>query len=377
MHEIITVVLMLLHKSVMRCQVVCLRQKKKRLSTLSLNSDLVASYMAKNNKKKVRSAYERMTKGSLIQSPRRLLFTHSDSTIAERGFYYADTVWGWGGTGILIKFEEKFFILTAQHVISEHVPDHNFQNESPFFSHIFSKKFNSSIEEFAFPIRGWKIGQLITNDSPTIDNDDIVLIELGDLFRFPDRFIDLDAANSPQGLPLQSIFEGMYLIVSGYPAQRNEINYHYENDAPFVHTVNLSKDILLGKCVIENGFPVVKLNKNSTHDELNGMSGGIVTNLQPKPNQTEWVGLIQKAGNGYVHFYPAAWIIPAIRRFKECECYIIDPAAKFSDPHLQGAPEVIAERRRFYKDIQRITGKHRGSISEDELERLKPYLPHS
>ena len=78
-----------------------------------------------------------------------------------------------------------------------------------------------------------------------------------------------------------------------------------------------------------------------------------------------------------MHFYPAAWIIPAIRRFKECESYIIDPAAAFSDPHLQGTPEVIAERRKFYKDIQRLTEKHRGSISEDELERLKRYLPHS
>lgn len=333
--------------------------------------------MAKISKKRVSNAYDRMTQGNLIQSPRQILFTHSNSTIAERGFYYADTVWGWGGTGILIKFEEKFFLLTAQHVIREHVPDQIFQNESPFFSHVFCKKMNSSIEEFIFPIRGWKIGQLITNDSPTIDNEDLVLIELGDLFLFPDRFIDLDAAHSPQGLPIKSIYEGMYLIVSGFPSQRNGINYHYENEAPFVHTVNLSKDIWPGICVFENGFPAVKLNKELTHDELNGMSGGIVTNLQPKPNQTEWVGLIQKAGNGYVHFYPAAWIIPAIKRFRDSESYIIDPAAAFSDAHFQGTPEVIAERRRFYKNIQRITGKHRCSMSEEKFERLKPYLPQN
>lgn len=330
--------------------------------------------MAKIRKKKVSFAFDRMVQGNLIQSPRQLLFTQSNNTIAERGFYYADTVWSWGGTGLLIKFEEKFFILTAQHVIDTHAPDQRFQNESPFFSHVFCKKFNSSIEEFAFPIRGWRIGQLITNDSPTIDNEDLVLIELGDLFLYPDRFINLDSDHSPQGLPVKSIYEGMYLIVSGFPAQRNEINYHYEEDAPFVHTINLSKNILPGKCVFENDFPVVKLKNDLTHDELNGMSGGIVTNFQPKSNQTEWVGLIQKAGNGYVHFYPAAWIIPAIRRFRESDSYIIDPAAAFSDPHLQGMPEIIAERRGFYKDIQRMTGMRRRSMSEEELERLKPYL---
>ncbi|MFU7284410.1 hypothetical protein ACM74D_22815 [Pseudomonas aeruginosa] len=331
--------------------------------------------MARISSKRVRNAYDRMAKGSLIQSPRQLLFTHSNSTIADRGFYYADTVWGWGGTGLLIKFEEKFFILTAQHVLDSHIQGLEFQNESPFFSHVFCKNFNSDMEEFALPIRGWKIGQLITGDSPTIDNDDLVLIELGDLFRYPDRFIDLDSVHAPQGLPLKSMFEGMYLIVSGFPAQKNNINYHYEDDAPFAHTVGLSKDIYPGICVYENDFPSVKLKGNLTHDELNGMSGGIVTNLQPKPNQTEWVGLVQKAGNGYVHFYPAVWIIPAIKRFRESEYYIIDPAAELSDPYLQGTPEVIAERREYYKMIKQLTEMSKRSMSEAELERLKPYLP--
>lgn len=323
--------------------------------------------MKKISSKRIRKAYDRMVNGNLIQSPRQLLFTCSYGTIESRGYYYADTVWSWGGTGILIKFEEKFFILTPQHVINAHAPNLLFQNESPFFSHVFCKGFNSSIEEFAFPIRGWKIGQLISSESPTIDNDDLVLVELGDLLRYPDQFIDLDSANAPQGLPLKSIYEGMCLIVSGFPAQRSNINYHYEDDAPFVHTVGLSKDIYLGTCIFEKNFPMVKLRENLDHSELNGMSGGIVTNLQPKPNQAEWVGLIQKAGNGYVHFYPAEWIIPAIKRFRESECYIIDPAAEFSDPNLQGAPEVIYERREIYKMIKRLTEISKRSMPEEEL----------
>lgn len=171
------------------------------------------------------------------------------------------------------------------------------------------------------------------------------------------------------------MFEGMYLIVSGFPAQKNNINYHYEDHAPFTHTVGLSKDIYAGICVYESDFPSAKLKRSLTHDELNGMSGGIVTNLQPKPNQTEWVGLVQKAGNGYVHFYPAVWIIPAIKRFRESEYYIIDPAAELSDPYLQGTPEVIAERREYYKMIKRQTEMSKRLMSEAELERLKPYLP--
>lgn len=56
----------------------------------------------------------------------------------------------------MIKFEEKLFILTQEHVLDAHVPTGVFQNESPFFSHIFSQRFNSDITEVAFPIRGWK-----------------------------------------------------------------------------------------------------------------------------------------------------------------------------------------------------------------------------
>lgn len=39
--------------------------------------------MAKVSLKKMKNAYERMTKGNLIQSPRQLIFTYSNDTIAE------------------------------------------------------------------------------------------------------------------------------------------------------------------------------------------------------------------------------------------------------------------------------------------------------
>lgn len=319
------------------------------------------SSLKKVKLKRLEKAYQRMAEGSLIQSPRLLLFTHSNMTMEERGFYYADTVWGWGGSGIIIKFEEKFFILAPQHVIDKHVPDGLYQNESPFFSHVFAKGFNSSIEEFIFPIRGWKIGQLVSHDSPAIDNDDLVLIELGDLFLYPDRFIDLDSPHAPEGLPLRSLYKNMYLVASGFPAYKNNIKYNLEDNAPFVHEVGLSKSIYPGLCDFQDGFPIARLREKYSHEELVGMSGGIITNLQLKANKTEWVGMIQKAGNGILHFYPAVWIIPAIRRFRESESYLIDPAALLSDPSVLFSQEVIDWRREYYKTIRRLSGARKVS----------------
>lgn len=273
----------------------------------------------------------------------------------ELGRYHADTVYNFGGTGILIKYHEKFFLLTAQHVIDAHYEIA--QNESPFFTHLYSDRGWAGAEDLGFPIRGWRIGESIKEDMPNIDMQDIVLVELASLFRFPNTFIDLDSPNAPKGVPVRNIYKGMILVVSGYPIDDNPIDYPYGDDY-YCSTV-LNKHITYGSCDFDGSTPILRFHGEKTHAMLNGMSGGMVSNLMPKANQVEWVGMIQKAGNSIIHFYPASWIIPAIRKYMEASHYIIDPAVMLTNLEIDLSQEAVVGRGEYYQLIRKMTDTFR------------------
>ncbi len=304
-------------------------------------------------KRKMESFFEKASKGNVVQSVRRMIFTHCSEAMSETGRYHADLVYNHGGSCIFIKFEQKFFILTAQHVIDAHYIEP--QNESPFFTHLFAKRGWQEATDLGFPIRGWRIGELIKRSCSNIDNDDIVLVELGDIFRYPDNFIDLDSRYAPKGVDFSELYEGMLLVASGYPINENPIDYPYGDEFNCATVIN--KRIRLGICNKFGDSYCVKFPDGASHDDLNGMSGGVVSNVMPKANQTEWVGMIQKGGGGLLHFYPACWIIPAIKRFREASYYAIDPAQALSDPHFQGSPEIIGERKKYYDIIKGLTAR--------------------
>lgn len=271
----------------------------------------------------------------------------------ELGRYHADTVYNFGGTGTLIKYHQKFFLLTAQHVLDAHYEIA--QNESPFFTHLFSNRGWTGAEDLGFPMRGWRIGELIKADMPNIDMQDIVLVELASLFRFPNTFIDLDSPNAPKGVPVRSLYKGMFLVASGYPINENPIEYPYGDD--YNCSTVLNKHITYGACDFDGSAPTLRFYKEKTHAMLNGMSGGMVSNLMPKPNQVEWVGMIQKAGNSVLHFYPACWIIPAIRAYTQASHYVIDPAVLMTNLEFDSSPEAVEGRRSFYQRIKKFRGQ--------------------
>jgi len=276
----------------------------------------------------------------------------------ELGRYHADTVYNLGGTGILIKYHEKFFLLTAQHVIDAHYK--TAQNESPFFTHLYSNQGWTGAEDLGFLMRGWRIGELIKEDMPNIDMQDIVLVELASLFRFPNTFIDLDSPNTPKGVPVRNLYEGMILVVSGYPIDENQIEYPYGDD--YNCSTVLNKHITYGRCDFDGSTPILRFYGEKTHAMLNGMSGGVVSNLMPKANQVEWVGMIQKAGNSIIHFYPASWIIPAIRRYMDASHYIIDPAIMLTNLEIDLSQEAVVGRGEYYQFIKKITDTFRQRI---------------
>lgn len=290
----------------------------------------------------------------MSRKPGAIQFTECSQSIEELGRYHADMVYSKGGTGILIKYQEKFFLLTAQHVL-----DNNYktaQNESPFFTHLFAKRGWEGMEGMGFPMRGWRIGELITADSPYIDMEDIVLIELSSsLVRFPDKFIDLDAVGGSAAVSVSDLYDGMFLVASGYPTDKNPIEYHYGDDYNCSTVIN--KHIYHGVCEFEGAAPILRSRSHITHADINGMSGGMVSNLMPKSNQVAWVGMIQKAGNNIIHFYPACWIIPAIKNYMQASYYVIDPAVCMTNIEVESTPEAIQGRREYFKMIKVITDK--------------------
>lgn len=297
-----------------------------------------------------------------MQAARRLIFTHCSQSMEELGRYHADTVYSFGGTGIFIKYHQKFFLLTAQHVLDANYK--SAQNESPFFTHLYAHQGWQGVEDLGFPMRGWRIGELISADSPNIDMQDIVLIELASLFRFPDKFIDLDSGHAPVGVPVRSLYKGMLLIASGYPIDENPIEYPYADDYNCSTVIN--KHISYGVCDFDGSAPVLRFFEEKTHGMLNGMSGGMVSNLMPKANQVEWVGMIQKAGNSVLHFYPACWIIPAIRSYLQASYYVIDPAVGLTNLELESSAEAVEGRRGYYQLIKSMTDAFKAK-SLDEL----------
>lgn len=286
-----------------------------------------------------------IVKGNFIQSSRRLIFTYCTEEIKERGGYFADVLYNKGGTGVLIKYEEKFFLLTAQHVIDAHydLP----QNESPFFTNALAKGQWDSLSKLLYPIRGWSIGTLINTDIPWIDDEDIVLVEMGQPMPggFPEHFLDLDTDQGVRIMNKDDFEEGLILLAAGYPIEENLIQ-PAENGMHDFQT-NLSRRTMPGLCVMEGGFPYIRFQKNYRYEEMNGLSGGVVTNVEFEADQARWAGMIQKAGNGFLRFYPSYAILPAILSYRQAESFIIDPAANLVNLDLQSTPEAIKGRKKF------------------------------
>lgn len=304
--------------------------------------------------KKLNSYHEKAIRSNIIQSARRIIFTHCSEPMSTTGFYHADQVYSGGGSGILIKYQQKFFLLTAKHVLDANYSTQ--QNESPFFTHVFSKNGWSDISGLLLPMREWKIGELIREDIEGIEMQDISLIELSSMILdHPDKYIDLDSKNAPKGIAIKNMQNGMQLLASGYPIDKNPIEYGFSDEYNCAATIN--KHIYTGTCEIKNSTPTLSLINKLSHAELNGISGGAVSNIAQKSNKTEWVGMIQRAGGGLIRFYPASLIIPAIKNYQKANYCTIDPAAEITDLEIENSKIATDARKTLYKQIKSNTAR--------------------
>ena len=264
---------------------------------------------------------------SAAKSARRVFFNYLEQSTEERGYFHVDRMHG-GGSGVLIKYNEVFFLLTARHVLSNNI-SLGFQNESPLWISVHSRPRWQSLQDFMFPRRIWNISETIDRDMPGIDTRDVCLIEL---FRpipgsDPDHFIEVDDL-STHWLKEDQFFDGQVLVVCGYPDRLNQFTY---DDPPegFTHVTTVHKQLIPG-CLLteENGEMLISFcitPGDITHQFLNGMSGGPVINVMPDAAKAKLAGIALTGGKNICRFLPSHLICTAIINYQDCTCEVIDP----------------------------------------------------
>ncbi len=266
------------------------------------------------------------------KSTRRIFFNHLNQSIKERGYFHVDCMYG-SGSGVLLKFDSRYFLLTAKHVLSNNISG-TFQNESPFWiSTHFQPKWQT-LADFMFPRRVWNISDVITFDMPGVDPSDICLIELFQPLpgSSPDHYIDIvDPLRDL--LEYNQFFDGQFLIISGYPFRINKFDYdNPPND--FTHTTTVHRQSVPGVLRIEaQGEMLITYeftDADVTHEFLDGMSGGSVFNVMPNIEETKLAGINLSGGNNLSRFYPSFAFANAIAQYRDCTCQIIDPASNLS-----------------------------------------------
>ncbi|WP_139171552.1 hypothetical protein [Modicisalibacter muralis] len=280
----------------------------------------------------------------ISRSSRRLFFTHCNETIEQRGHWHADYIYG-AGSSTLIRYNNRFFLLTANHVLKANKVvkadgSSNYQNESPFIVISESSGGFEELLSFLFPLKKWNIGELIDNDGLVIDTKDIVLIELAiPAYKyFPDAFINLDST-PPKDIYNTAYFNGQLLIASGYPIKDNL--FTHDDFGEYTHHTNIQRKIITGLCQNADEEPYINLDLTEggeySHQELNGMSGGLILNVHSEESSLSWLGMILTGGNNIIRFCPAKIIYPAIQRYLDAPFEIIDPSV--TNPSLNDSEE--------------------------------------
>lgn len=265
----------------------------------------------------------------ISKSIRRILFITKDDEKMKEGKFFVSCMSG-KGTVIIIKYKYRFFAITAKHVLKD-TKNKNGQyfNESPFwFPTQFAKSW-ASLHDFFMPKKLWNIGELIKIDDFT-KLDDIVMIELYYPLKdsFPNYYIDYDT-NKDIFLKKENFFNGKVIMVSGYPFVENSFDWDiHHSDPEITHATPIHRRSIPGVFLENDGVGYISfecVENGITHDETNGMSGGIIYDLQPDPIDTRICGMLITVGSNKGTFIPSYIIKKAIDNFESSSEEIIDP----------------------------------------------------
>jgi hypothetical protein len=280
------------------------------------------------DKIKITNASSNTFTSNVAKSTRRIFFYHLEESF--------DCFYG-TGTGILLRYKNKFFLLTAEHVLQENLKEaykiKKYQNDSPF--RILTKSDASfsgrSWGDFMFPKKIWNISELISEQKKfhSITLKDICLIELfeplSDDF-YPDNFIEIKGNSI---LSKKDFFEGQWLVVSGFPFEKNMFDWSEPKSKEFTHSTTIQRNLTCGVFIKELEFGYISFEYTDAEissNSLNGMSGGAVFNVQPKNNMVRLAGMAISAGDNKCRFIPAFAFLNAIFNYKKSSSNVIDPA---------------------------------------------------
>ncbi|WP_369612506.1 hypothetical protein [Marinobacter sp. RI1] len=298
--------------------------------------------MAKVTQKKLKKYIEKAATSNVAKSTRRFFFNHLYESIESRGYFHVDQMYG-AGSGVLLKTNDKYFVLTARHVIDNNI-NGELQNESPFWVPVKNRAGWSSLYDFLFPKRVWNIGELISEETKSIDSSDICLVELfyPQQFHMPDHYIEIIDKSSV--LTKNELFDGQFLLVTGYPFERNSFDFTPRSE-DITHATNIQRHTIPGVYLTNESDSYITFENtegDTQHENVNGMSGGAVYNVQPKANQVKLAGVPVTAGNNICRFIPSYVFVDAVINYRDSSATIIDPIVN-NPPTLEDVMKVSLE----------------------------------
>lgn len=243
------------------------------------------------------------------------------------------------GTGTLLRYEGSFFLLMPSHVLHVNMGS-AIQNESPLWTHKRHPPKQRELHDMLFARRWYDIGPFVESAGIdwTVNVQDVILVELfwplPPIYPWP--FIDLD---DPKFLviPLCQFFEGQLLLVNGYPHRLNTFDHFDEPRGQFTHSTNIIRHSKVGTCKLDKGEPWISFqftDGNHTPEDIDGMSGGVVCNVEENTAASRWAGMACTAGQGMCRFIPAQLLVPAIKRYRAAQSVVLDPASLLEEQSI-------------------------------------------
>ncbi|MDX5340010.1 MAG: hypothetical protein LPK25_13355 [Cyclobacteriaceae bacterium] len=260
---------------------------------------------------------------NLLKSSRRIHFNFVNEQLAEGE--WRSEYWSGNASSILLKMNDRFFILTAKHVLAHTA--YPYPNASPIWVDA-QNKFHERkhVTQYLHCGRQWHIEDLIPNDG-FFDNDeekDILLIEMfppRELF-YPDDYLDFD--RNIVYLSEEDFVDGKPCFISGFPARLN--GYSYDNPPQgYTHSTEIHREHLSGKFIKEGDFGFIELSDSRSHLDLVGFSGGLVISTIGDTPDLGFAGLVIRGGNGKIHFIPVYAFIDALLNYQQSNSELIDP----------------------------------------------------
>ncbi|MDO8845246.1 hypothetical protein [Methylicorpusculum sp.] len=308
--------------------------------------------MSKLTQKKLKKYIDKAATSNVAKSTRRFFFNHLYESMESRGYFHVDQMYG-AGSGVLLKINDEFFVLTARHVIENNIQG-ELQNESPFWVPAKNRAVWSSQYDFLFPKRVWNVGELISEEINGIDSSDICLVEVfhPQKFHIPDHFIEISSMDS--ALKEEEFFNGQILLVTGYPFERNSFDFTPQSEN-ITHTTKIQRHTIPGRYIIDENDSYISFDiteGETCHKNVNGMSGGAVYNVQPKANQVKLAGIPVTAGDNICRFIPSYMFIDAIINFRDSSNRTIDPIVD-NPPSLEDVMKVtLSYLKQFDPDFK-------------------------